>query len=314
MDQKVLDKLVQLTEKYESTGQDVSSFLEGLYHTSFLTYWDYIRLDTLLSLQNPKTDFEDEEIFITYHQITELYFKLMINELNAIGEKDVVDEGLFIKRLTRLNRYARQLSSSISMMTEGIDQDQFLKFRMALLPSSGFQSVQFRILEMASTDMINLVGIQSRDKITQDATSEELYEHIYWKYGATELKSGDKTLTLKQFEEKYTKRLLECSRSYQRQNLYKVFRSYYKSGGNNKILELLKEFDSLINIQWRLAHFKSAIKHLKQDPQDLNSTGGTNWKNYLPPRFQKIIFFPELWTEEERANWGRKWLLLEEDA
>jgi tryptophan 2,3-dioxygenase len=50
--------------------------LDGLLYADFLTYWDYIHLDTLLSLQSPKTPFPDEEIFIIYHQITELYFKL----------------------------------------------------------------------------------------------------------------------------------------------------------------------------------------------------------------------------------------------
>ena len=50
-----------------------------------MSYWDYIHLDTLLTLQTPKTDFPDENIFIIYHQITELYFKLIINELEQIS-------------------------------------------------------------------------------------------------------------------------------------------------------------------------------------------------------------------------------------
>ena len=45
-------------------------------HADFPTYWDYINLDTLLSLQHPVTPFPDEQIFIIYHQTTELYFKL----------------------------------------------------------------------------------------------------------------------------------------------------------------------------------------------------------------------------------------------
>ena len=38
------------------------------------------------------------------------------------------------------------------------------------------------------------------------------------------------------------------------------------------------------------------------------ATGGTNWEKYLPPRFQKIIFFPELWTKKEKDEWGINWL------
>jgi tryptophan 2,3-dioxygenase len=71
-----------LQEKYNAMGQDMTSYLDGLLHADFLTYWDYIHLDTLLSLQSPKTPFPDEEIFIMYHQITELYFKLPCTSVN----------------------------------------------------------------------------------------------------------------------------------------------------------------------------------------------------------------------------------------
>jgi tryptophan 2,3-dioxygenase len=44
---------------------------------------------------------------------------------------------------------------------------------------------------------------------------------------------------------------------------------------------------------------------LQRNPEDIKATGGTNWQKYLPPRFQKIIFFPELWTEQEKEEWGK---------
>jgi len=46
-------------------------------------------------------------------------------------------------------------------------------------------------------------------------------------------------------------------------------------------------------------------QYLKKDPEDIKATGGTNWQKYLPPRFQKIIFFPELWSEKEKEEWGK---------
>jgi len=52
--------------------------LDGLLMANYLPYWDYTHVDTLLTLQNPKTDFPDEVIFIIYHQVTELYFKLCL--------------------------------------------------------------------------------------------------------------------------------------------------------------------------------------------------------------------------------------------
>src|SRR5690349_11838155 len=79
--EKLHEKLKQLEEKYAVMGQDMPSYLEGLLYADYLTYWEYIHLDTLLSLQNPRTDFPDELIFVTYHQSTELYFKLVLSEM-----------------------------------------------------------------------------------------------------------------------------------------------------------------------------------------------------------------------------------------
>lgn len=81
---QIKEKLDKLQEKYAAMGQDMASYLDGLLYADFLTYWDYIHLDTLLSLQNPKTPFPDEEIFIMYHQITELYFKLSFMSLSRL--------------------------------------------------------------------------------------------------------------------------------------------------------------------------------------------------------------------------------------
>ena len=57
---EIKDKLDKLQEKYAAMGQDMSAYLDGLLYADFLTYWDYIHLDTLLSLQSPKTPFPDE--------------------------------------------------------------------------------------------------------------------------------------------------------------------------------------------------------------------------------------------------------------
>ena len=83
---KLIEQINKLSKKYSTTGQDLYSYLEGLLYSDYLGYWDYINLDTLLSLQKPKTDFPDENIFIIYHQITELYFKLCLNEIEQINK------------------------------------------------------------------------------------------------------------------------------------------------------------------------------------------------------------------------------------
>ena len=201
-----------LQEKYEAMGQDMASYLDGLLHADFLTYWDYIHLDTLLSLQSPKTPFPDEEIFIMYHQITELYFKLALHECKQIAKQQPLTADFFTARLKRINRYFEALTQSFEIMVDGMEKEQFLKFRMSLLPASGFQSGQYRMIEIYATDFINLVAKDKREEL-RNAPIEEQFEYFYWKFGATELSTGKKTLTLKQFEKKYAKTFIELGKA-----------------------------------------------------------------------------------------------------
>ncbi len=198
-------RLTLLQEKYNAMGQDMTSYLDGLLHADFLTYWDYIHLDTLLSLQSPKTPFPDEEIFIMYHQITELYFKLSLHECKQISEHENLTVDFFTARIKRINRYFEALTNSFEIMVDGMEKEQFLQFRMSLLPASGFQSGQYRLIEIYATDFINLVAPDHRQELA-GAPVEDQFEQIYWKYGATELSTGKRTLTLNQFEKSTPKR------------------------------------------------------------------------------------------------------------
>ena len=75
MDNTELIKAIE--EKYKSLGENPETYLKGLLQAKPITYWDYIQVDTLLSLQKTRTDFKDEEIFVMYHQVTELTLKMM---------------------------------------------------------------------------------------------------------------------------------------------------------------------------------------------------------------------------------------------
>jgi tryptophan 2,3-dioxygenase len=193
---EIIEKLQRLEEKYAAMGQDMQSYLEGLIYTDYLPYWDYVHLDVLLNLQHPRTDLPDEKIFIMYHQITELYFNLVLHELDQLGAAEQ-PEGLWVlARVTRINRYFQALKTSFGIMVDGMEKEQFLKFRMALLPASGFQSVQYRKIEICATDFVNLVDKDHRTAEVLGAPLSEQFEYIYWKKGATELSTGRKTLTL----------------------------------------------------------------------------------------------------------------------
>lgn len=304
---EMLERLDQLEQKYAVMGQDMLSYLDGLLYADYLTYWDYIHLDTLLSLQTPKTPLPDEHIFIIYHQITELYFKLTIKALEQLIDAPSPDKALFIRQIARANRYFESLIQSFDVMVEGMDKEEFLKFRMSLLPASGFQSGQYRQIEILSTDLIRLVHHTKRDQFSEETPMETLYAHLYWKSGATELATGKKTLTLRQFEEKYALQFRLLSKRMKDKNIWQKFLQLDLEDQKDETLrETMRQFDFQANVLWPLSHLKSAVRYLDRKPHIIEATGGTNWQQYLPPKNQRIIFFPDLWSEEAMENWGKK--------
>lgn len=306
---EVEEKIRQLEEKFRLSGQDLGSYLDGLLHSKYLTYWDYIELDTLLSLQKTRTHFPDEKIFISYHQITELYFKLILHELEQVCEKDHLTVDFLVERLNRISRYFRILTDSFDVMIRGMDREQFLRFRMSLLPASGFQSAQYRMIEFYCTPVENLIHNSVRDRLRSDNTTESLYEHIYWKHGATDEVTGEKTLTLKQFEEKYSHNFVELANKLRHQTLYDKYLSLPETQQENEVLKnAMRQLDVTINVNWSLIHIGAAQRYLMKKKGVIAATGGTNWEEFLPPSFQRIIFFPQLWNEKEKQNWGKQWV------
>ncbi|MCY1525227.1 Tryptophan 2,3-dioxygenase [compost metagenome] len=306
---EIKDKITRLQEKYEAMGQDMASYLDGLLYADFLTYWDYIHLDTLLSLQNPKTLFPDEKIFIMYHQITELYFKLSLHECEQIAAEPNLTLKFFTERVKRINAYFNALTASFEIMINGMEKEQFLKFRMSLLPASGFQSAQYRMIEIAATAFDRLVDKSRREEL-KNSSIEEKFEYIYWKFGATELATGKQTLTLKQFINKYANEFLALAKDREQTNFSALYLRFKEQGEDvTELADELRKFDLFVNVEWTLVHYKSAVRYLEKDPVDIAATGGTNWQKYLPPRFQKRIFYPFLWSDEQIEEWGKGWVL-----
>jgi len=307
--ERLESQILKLEEKYKDSGQDLSSYLDGLLYQRYLTYWDYIHLDTLLSLQVPRTHFPDEEIFIMYHQITELYFKLILHEEKQIVDDKSQNVDFFIEKLNRINNYYKALISSFSIMIRGMAREQFLQYRMALLPASGFQSAQYRTIEIYATPLENLVFSSKRKDFSKNNSIEELYEQIYWKKGATDKSTGEKTLTLKQFEYRYTPRFIRIAKQLKNITIYHKYLNLSEQSRHNKVLiEALKIMDINANINWPLMHLGSAHRYLNTENTSIEATGGTNWKEYLPPSFQKVVFFPNLYSKQELNNWGKQWV------
>lgn len=328
MDQQLLQEQIEkLRDKYEAMGQDMNSYLDGLLLANYLPYWEYTSVDTLMTLQKPRTDFPDELVFIIYHQITELYFRLALHEYEQIanngrnvlpngedkGWNEKMKPGFFKERVRRINAYFHALTTSYGVMELGMEKEQFLRFRMALLPASGFQSAQYRKIEICSTPLNNLVHVNHRAKFANTRSDEEgirdMFDHIYWKAGATELETGKKTLTLKQFEQKYSEDLIKLAQRYADRNLWVKYLSLPETErADQTLIAEMRTLDLNVNVNWPLQHYKTAARYLLRDDQGVAATGGTNWQKYLPPRFMKRIFFPELWSDDEKDNWGKGWV------
>ena len=306
MDDAILGRIKALQEKYAASGQELLDFLDGLLEADYLTYWDYIRLDSLLSLQQPRTSHHDEPIFIMYHQITELYFKLVLHELEPMVAAESTDQEALTEAIRRANRYFGAIEHSFGVMVDGMDREQFLRFRMALIPASGFQSGQYRMIELASAKLNDLVHLEKREILASETSTDTLLENIYWLRGATLEKDGQKTLTLQQFELKYCEEFSKRARKAQGRSISERAAVLHASGSlHEDLVKELRAFDQYVNVLWPLQHYRSAVRYLAKQPADARATGGTNWQKYLPPRFQKRIFFPFLWSPEEQAEWGK---------
>lgn len=307
---EIQERIERLGEKYKASGQELVDFLDGLLYADYLTYWDYVHLDTLLSLQSPRTSIPDEPIFIIYHQITELYFKLALHELEQIANADDIQADWLLEKVKRINRYFGALTHSFGVMEKGMNREQFLQFRMSLIPASGFQSAQYRKIEICSTDFIQLIDKSIRENWrNKGAGIREMFENIYWKKGAIVEETKEKTLTLRQFELKYSEELIRLGERMQRRNLWsKYLRVPEQEREATGLKEALRALDLNVNVNWPLQHYKTAVAYLAMRPSDRRATGGTNWQKYLPPRFQKRVFYPALWSQDELDNWGKQWV------
>ena len=127
-------------------------------------YWEYIGLDDLLSLQHPKTDAHDEMQFIMVHQAFEIWFRLAIYELREVIAR--LEKGDLAGGQTLMHRVGVILRSAVKGFDPLVTMSMqgYAAFRDALTPASGFQSVQFRVIEL-------LLGIEPDEE-----------DRFYWEH------------------------------------------------------------------------------------------------------------------------------------
>lgn len=295
----------KLKEKYEAIGQDVDVHLEGLLHAKTINYWDYIQTDALLNLQIQRTNQPDEMVFVMYHQVNELLFKMILWEIEQVAKSDALSTSFFAMKLDRISRYFDMLSTSFEIMGDGMEVEQYMKFRNTLTPASGFQSAQYRKIEFASTELINLIDNRFRATIDRNTPFKHAFDHLYWQAAGTNHETGEKSTMITLFEEKYMDDFVTFMQQYNTTNLWTKYQALPEAERKDLGLQnAMRHYDHTVNVLWVMAHLNAAKKYLGSGDEKAEATGGSDWTKYMHPKYQRRIFFPGLWTKSEMDNWG----------
>jgi len=198
------------------------------------------------------------------------------------------------------------LTSSFTVMKDGMDVEQYNKFRHTLTPASGFQSAQYRKIEFASTELINLIDNRFRETIDRNTPLEHAFEHLYWQAAGKDYKTGKKTYTLTVFEEKYKDEFIRFAKFTNTHNLWTIFKKLPQNVREDKdLIKAMRHYDYTVNITWVMAHYNTANHYLNIGGKTVEATGGSEWVKYMHPKYQRRIFFPDLWSQQELEDWGK---------
>ena len=233
-----------------------------------VTYGSYLALDRLLTLQHPRSvpEHSDELLFIVVHQASELWFKEILHELDALIDvlsRGEVEFALF--RMGRINALMRIVSAQLSAL-ETLPPQHFAEFRRYLGSSSGSQSVQFRAIEAAS-------GLR-----------EPHFMHMLAEHGEIP-PLVQRALSRPTLQELYLAVLR--SRGVELETLYVGERPTTLLFLGEALLEYEQQFGL-----WRLKHVQLVERFL--GPLT-GGTGGTLGAKYLARTIDQK-FFPELWA------------------
>ena len=255
---------------------------------SSLSYGEYLHLDRLLSAQHPLTGEHNEMLFIIVHQVSELWMRLMLHELTASMEcvrRDNLDPAL--KMLARISRSQNQLISVWDVLST-MTPFEYTAFRNALGRSSGFQSLQYRMLEfLFGNKNAEMLAVHERDPqahatLARALAEPSLYDEVLRLLSRRGYGIPDDYLS-RDFREPYVA---------SKQVAGAWLGVYHNTGKDWDLYELAERLVDLDhNFQlWRAHHLKTVERIIGYKP----GTGGTGGVSYLAKALE-LKFFPELW-------------------
>ena len=255
---------------------------------SSLSYGEYLRLDRLLDAQKPLSTEHDEMLFIIVHQVSELWMRLMLHELHAVIEcvrRDNLDPSF--KMLDRIGRVQAQLLAVWEVLSTMTPAD-YSSFRNLLGRSSGFQSVQYRLLEFTlGNKHPDMIEVHRRDPAAYAALARalaapSLYDEVLRLlsqrgYGVPA------TALSRDFAQPYvpSKQVTGAWLG--------VYHNAVKDWDLYELAERLVDLDHRFQL-WRFQHMKTVERIIGYKP----GTGGTAGVSYLAKAL-RLRLFPELW-------------------
>ncbi len=252
------------------------------------SYGEYLQLDKLLAAQAPNTFEQDEMLFIVVHQASELWMKLFLHELAGVFDCVRRDElGPSFRRFDRISKVQQQLLSVWEVLSTMTPFD-YAAFRNSLGRASGFQSMQYRLLEYQ-------IGNKNRDMIAVHRRDPGAFERLARALAAPSL--YDECLQLlsrrgygvpedylaRDFAEPYV-----ASKAVAGAWLG-VYHNAEKDWDLYQLAERLVDLDHRFQL-WRFHHMKTVERIIGYKP----GTGGTGGVSYLAKALE-LRFFPELW-------------------
>jgi len=256
--------------------------------TDRMSYGDYLQLDTLLSAQKPLTSEPDEPLFIVIHHVQELWISLILHELDfAMAAIRQDRPGVAFKALARVARIQEQLVSAWDVLSTMTPSD-YLTFRAALGQSSGFQSHQYRMMEMK-------LGAKDEKMLAPHRHHAEHYSRLQAAFEAPSLYDEAIALLARQglpVPDALLNRDFSRNHAYSealRDTWLKVYRNTERHFELYELAEKLVDVEDKFQ-QWRFRHMKTVQRIIGFK----SGTGGSSGVGYLKTALDRS-FFPELW-------------------
>lgn len=254
-----------------------------------MTYGGYLQLDTLLSAQKPVSPgpHHDEMLFIVQHQVSELWLKLIIHELRAALRHLQADElGPVQKVLARVKQVQRQLFEQWSVL-ETLTPSEYLEFRDALGSASGFQSLQYRLVEfLLGNKNAGMVKVFAHDPLAQAELEAALAAPSLYDEFLRHLHRRGHAVPAECVERDWSKPHVRNP------DLIPVFKRIYEDPATHWAAYALCE--QLVDVEesfqlWRFRHLKTVERIIGFK----RGTGGSSGVGFLRQALD-LTFFPEL--------------------